>query len=69
MAHTLTWHETEDRISIVIRLLLLKFMRFCLSVKGVKLMKEIIKISLAISVCKLCQVGVVISSINYITAD
>ena len=61
MAKTITWHKMEDRISIVIGLPSVNFAHFRRSNKGVKVRTEIIKISLVISVYKLCQIGELIS--------
>ena len=68
MAHASNWHKTEVKIFNNNGSLSPTLTYFCLTNKEVEVMTEIIYISSAISVCKLCQFKVHISCRNYIIA-
>ena len=68
LAHTSNCHKTEGRIFPNSYSLLPTLVHFRLLKKGVKVTTETIKTSSAIFVCKLCQVGALISCRNFIIA-
>ena len=68
LAHAINWHKTEAKILPIILFLSPTLVDFHIPNKEIKMMIEIIKISSAIPVCKLCQFEALISCRNYIIA-